>query len=717
MSTDIATLAIKVDARDTDKASRSLDKLTKHGGKADTKFSTLGRVLNKTALAAGVMATVIGGVLAVSMVKVIGLASELEETQGKFDVVFRGMAGQAEGWSKKLVDSYAMSTTESKLYLSSIQDLLVPTGMAREAAGAMSNEFVKLAADLGSFNNTPTATVVRDIQSALAGGSETLTKYGINVKVAQVKQEALTLGLIDAEGVLTDQIRAQTIMSIAIRQSSDAMGDMARTSQSYANQSKLLTATLQNVATVASGHLLPVATSIKIAINEWIGANRKLIDQKLEVWANKLKSALTTMWEFAQKIWQDGTLQKWANEAATGLKSVGTALGFIVEHKEVVGVMAAMAIALPKVSAAASLANIAFTGLSGSVAGLSLGLPAVAVGMAAFFAAYKAGEWVAMGDASDELAVAVEGTAGALAKISESTGYAVSSMEQLTTLEKEGLIRYEATLGMYVRIEQAKKQGIVVENLANTARQEAIAKEKESIDALANSADKLKDKKKALAESTKKQEEWTEKLAAAGITMGEEALAYEASEEGMYGYKTAMELAFEESESMDEATKNLTDSADDQTTATGTLAEALRGMATDQGDLTDKIDVTNTAMGNEVEALGKTEEGMDDYTTSMGHAYDQSGDLDASVNTLTESEDKQIKKTDILVIKVNRLGDAYKYAKEQAAALANQTAAAASSAATATSNAVTQNNFFTAQMSRSDAVNITTQQARMGARR
>ena len=127
----------------------------------------------------GIAAAAFTTAYVVGMKKAIDAASDLQEVQGKFDVVFKEHKEQAEEMAKVLVDSYAMSAREAKQYMSSIQDLLVPMGMVSDEAILMSNEVVKLAADLGSFNNLPTATVMLDIQSALVGNFETMKKYGV----------------------------------------------------------------------------------------------------------------------------------------------------------------------------------------------------------------------------------------------------------------------------------------------------------------------------------------------------------------------------------------------------------------------------------------------------------------------------------------------------------------------------------------------------------
>lgn len=206
----------------------------------------------------------------------LSAASDMEETQGKFDVVFRGLESSAEGWAAKLAGSYGLAKEEGKRYLSSIQDLIVPTGMVRDQAGEMSNKFVQMAVDLASFNNLPTKKVIEDIQSALAGGSETLTKYGINVKVAQVNQEALNMGLIKQGESLTSAQRVQVLYNIMLREGSDAMGDFARTTDSFANQQKIFNAQLSDMRVEIGQQLLPIATKFVTALNKWLKEGNKV---------------------------------------------------------------------------------------------------------------------------------------------------------------------------------------------------------------------------------------------------------------------------------------------------------------------------------------------------------------------------------------------------------------------------------------------------------
>ncbi len=256
-------------------SSKSISGLNKYDRKVDQsakKTDSAFNAMKKGALAlAGVFAGVQIGQFFVDFTKqAIMAASNMEETQGKFDVVFRDMGDTAEIFAKDIADNFGLSEQASKQYLSSIQDLLVPTGLAREEAAKMSDQFVRLAADLGSFNNMDTATVVRDIQSALAGGSETMTKYGIDVKVAAVNAEMLALGLDTSTKAAERQSRTTALLSIMMRDSSDAMGDFARTQGSFANQTKTLNATLADMRAEIGEKLLPAATRMVTALNKWL---------------------------------------------------------------------------------------------------------------------------------------------------------------------------------------------------------------------------------------------------------------------------------------------------------------------------------------------------------------------------------------------------------------------------------------------------------------
>jgi hypothetical protein len=226
-------------------------------------------------------------------------ASALEEMENKFNVVFKGMTDQALIWRDELVKSYLMSTREATAYLSAVQDMLKPMGMSAEAAGKMSFEIVKLATDLGSFNDLPTAEVMSNIQSAIVGQFEPMRKYGVVLNETRVKQEALNMGYEVGAGVLDPLVRAQAAYSLILKETKDAQGDAARSADSYANQLKKLNSRWEELLSVAGKYLLPVFADLYGLLSNMIENALPYVEEfsrwiadNFEDWANILKDTL-----------------------------------------------------------------------------------------------------------------------------------------------------------------------------------------------------------------------------------------------------------------------------------------------------------------------------------------------------------------------------------------------------------------------------------------
>jgi len=221
-------------------------------------------------------------VVAATAMKAIKAASDLQETTSKFNVVFKGQQKLAESWAKTLTESYAMSTREAKANLASIQDLLVPMGMAADAAGKMSFEVVKLSADLASFNNLPTEQVMLDIQSALVGNFETMKKYGVVLNATVVQQKAMEMGLAATKSELTAGMKAQAAYALMVEGSAAAIGDMARTSDSFANVAKQAQAAWEDFMAALGDLILPIATKVLSGLTSMMKGLNELIDDVKE---------------------------------------------------------------------------------------------------------------------------------------------------------------------------------------------------------------------------------------------------------------------------------------------------------------------------------------------------------------------------------------------------------------------------------------------------
>lgn len=198
-------------------------------------------------------------------------ASDAEETNSKFDAVFKNQKDEVRAWAGEFSEAVGRSTTQNIGFLATIQDTLVPLGFLRDRAADMSKATVTLATDLASFNNLPTKQVIMDIQSALVGNTETLRKYGVVASQEAIIQEALNSGLIDNKNDLDAASKAQAIYNILLASTTDAQGDAIRTAESTANQFKALKAETIDLAIAFGQQLIPF-------VNNMIDKARVLVD-------------------------------------------------------------------------------------------------------------------------------------------------------------------------------------------------------------------------------------------------------------------------------------------------------------------------------------------------------------------------------------------------------------------------------------------------------
>jgi len=289
-----ALVAVRADIKDLRK---DLNTAKKETAKATEAMQSRAESTTKTFRAMWLAYAAGAAVVASTAMKAIKAASDLQETTSKFNVVYTGQQKVAEGWAKTLVESYAMSTREAKAHLSSIQDLLVPMGMAAKEAGKLSFEIVKLAADLGSFNNLPTDQVMLDVQSALVGNYETMKKYGVVLNATRVQQEALNMGLATTVKELTAADKAQAAYKLIVEGSQAAIGDMERTSEGYANTVKRAGAAWEDFMAALGETILPIATTVVEGLTSIVNAIKNLIDTMYDY--QDVASEMVDLWDLS----------------------------------------------------------------------------------------------------------------------------------------------------------------------------------------------------------------------------------------------------------------------------------------------------------------------------------------------------------------------------------------------------------------------------------
>ena len=243
----------------------------KKGEKATGDYTDTLKDFGKKAALAFAAAGAAAGAFALSAVKG---ASDLAETVSKVGVLFGDTAKDIEKFAGGAAKSLGQTKQQALDAAASFATFGKAAGLSGQDLSKFSIDFVRLASDLASFNNTSPEQAINAIGSALRGEAEPLRQYGVLLNDATLKQAALSLGIIKTTSeALTPQQKVLAAQKVIFEQTGSAQGDFARTSDGLANQTKITTAQLENMKTEIGTALLPIVLALATAFNEKVIPN------------------------------------------------------------------------------------------------------------------------------------------------------------------------------------------------------------------------------------------------------------------------------------------------------------------------------------------------------------------------------------------------------------------------------------------------------------
>jgi hypothetical protein len=219
------------------------------------------------------------GALTTAAVPAVKAASDLNETVSKTNVIFGAAAKEVLAFGDTTAKSMGISKTAALDAASTFGVFGKAAGLTGTQLATFSTDFTALAADLASFNNTTPEDAIVALGAALRGESEPIRRYGVLLNDATLKQEALNLGIYDGSGALTAQQKVLAAQAAIYKQTGDAQGDFARTSNGLANQQRILSASLRDTQAAIGRALLPVVQAVLPLLTkfaDWAARNPKV---------------------------------------------------------------------------------------------------------------------------------------------------------------------------------------------------------------------------------------------------------------------------------------------------------------------------------------------------------------------------------------------------------------------------------------------------------
>lgn len=255
--------------------------------KTSSNVNILGRQLEGLGTTVKKIGILIGSAFAIGRLAQFGrecieLGSDLAEVQNVVDVTFTSMSDKVNEFAKNAMTSAGLSETMAKQYVGTFGAMSKSFGFSEQEAYDMSAALTQLTGDVASFYNISQDLAYIKLKSVFTGETETLKDLGVVMTQTALDQYALANGYGKTTSAMTEQEKVALRLKFVQEQLSAASGDFVRTSDSWANQVRVMQLQLQSLkATVGQG-LINIFTPVIRVINILLG--------KLATLANAFKS-------------------------------------------------------------------------------------------------------------------------------------------------------------------------------------------------------------------------------------------------------------------------------------------------------------------------------------------------------------------------------------------------------------------------------------------
>lgn len=211
------------------------------------------------------------------------MASDMEEAINKVDVSFGDAAETVHAFSNETLTTYGIAKSTALDMSGYFGDMATSMGFSQEQAAEMSKQLVGLAGDLASFKNISLSEAQTALAAIFTGETESLKQLGIVMTETNLDAYAMAKGIETSTQSMDQAQKTALRMQYVLDNTKNAQGDFARTSDSSANQLRILTESLKELAAIAGQELIPIITPIIQKLNSIIQSIGQLDEGTKEI--------------------------------------------------------------------------------------------------------------------------------------------------------------------------------------------------------------------------------------------------------------------------------------------------------------------------------------------------------------------------------------------------------------------------------------------------
>ena len=212
----------------------------------------------------------------------IDLGSDLTEVQNVVDVTFGSLNTEVNRFAENAITQFGLGQTVTKKYVGTFGAMAKAFNFSNKEALAMSETLTGLTGDVASFYNLLSDEAYTKLKSVFTGETETLKDLGVVMTQNALDQYALANGYGKTTSKMSEQEKVALRYKFVLDKLNIANGDFARTSDSWANQTRVLSLRFNELKATLGQGFINIFTPIVKGIN--------MVLSKLQVLANAFKS-------------------------------------------------------------------------------------------------------------------------------------------------------------------------------------------------------------------------------------------------------------------------------------------------------------------------------------------------------------------------------------------------------------------------------------------
>lgn len=239
----------------------------------------------------------------------IDLGSQLAEVDNVIQQAVPSMEGRIDSFAKKAIEQFGMSEISAKRYAGVFSSMARGFKFSEESAASMGMTLTGLSADVASFYDTSQSEAFTKLKSVFTGETETLKDLGVVMTQAALDAWALENGYGKVTAKMSEAEKVALRYAFVQDKLRFANGDFARTSNSWANQVRILTERFNALkATIGQG-LINAFTPVIQVIN--------IVLSKLQTMANYFKAFTSALFGNAGGSSSNGVADTMSNAAGS----------------------------------------------------------------------------------------------------------------------------------------------------------------------------------------------------------------------------------------------------------------------------------------------------------------------------------------------------------------------------------------------------------------